>query len=55
VATILGGSGGYTLTVISAIIFCINSSFTDIPVLYFVFFCVCVYGDAGADSSLVFF
>ncbi len=44
VALLLGCSGGYTLTAISAIIFCINSSFTDIPVLYFVFFlCVCVF------------
>ncbi len=54
-ATILGGSGGYTLTAISAISFCINSSFTDIPGLYFVFLCVCVFGDVGTDRSFVFF
>jgi hypothetical protein len=42
VAILLGCRCGYNLTVISAIIVCINSSFTDIPVLYFVFLCMFV-------------
>jgi hypothetical protein len=50
VASLLGGSGGYTFRMPRWLhaeshkcnIFCINSSFTDIPVLYFVFLCMFV-------------